>query len=168
MTRPSSLVSTTTPSSPKAAPSSWILSVSFTRSSLASRTTVLPFALAATTARMGISSIRRGIIPPATVTPRSSVPSTTTSATGSPQTSRSFSSSTVAPIARSTSKKPVRVGFTPTFSTLSMLPGEQAATAMGNAAEDRSPGMAMCRPRGSSVTGPMATHPSPLAMGMPK
>ena len=63
-----------------------------------------------------------------------------TSATGSPASTRSDRSSTGAPIARSTSRNAVRVGFTFTPTAVTRAPGSHAAAANRKAAAEKSPG----------------------------
>ena len=75
-----------------------------------------------------------------TSVPTSAAGRTNRSATGSPPSSRRFSRSTRAPIRPSATRKPVRVGFTPTFSMSSSPPSASTAAATRNAALDASPG----------------------------
>ena len=87
---------------------------SLTRSSSASRITVVPLATEAARASTGSSSITRGITSPAISTPVRSLDSATRSADGSPASSRMFSIRMFAPISRRTSRTPRRVGLMPT------------------------------------------------------
>ena len=66
-----------------------------------------------------------------------------------PETSRSFSSTTSAPIARNASTIPARVGLTPTAGSVRSEPGTIAAATIQNAAALMSPGT--CTSRGRSV-----------------
>ena len=119
-----------------------IRSDSFTRSSRRSRNSVVPLAMAAATASTGISSMERRASSPATVMPRSRLPvqRARTVPTGSPMTWPVTLASRSAPIATRASSTPVRVGFSPTFSTVMSLSGTTSAATSKNAAEDRSPG----------------------------
>jgi hypothetical protein len=70
------------------------------------------------------------------------------SATGSPPASRGARRSIVAPIAASTSRKPLRVGFTHTLRIVrpsAIVPASSAAT-IRNAADDGSPGTMISSP----------------------
>ena len=67
-----------------------------------------------------------------------------------------------APIARSTSSAPARVGLRPTFSTTTSLPGTTSAATIRNVADDRSPGMVSAvalrrpfQPVGSTTISPL-------------
>ena len=91
-----------------------IRSDSFTLSSSASRMTVLPRAKQAARASAGISSMARGTKSPAISVASSWLDSATKSATGSPSSSRTFSSLTLAPMALRTSRDPALVGLIPT------------------------------------------------------
>ena len=115
-------------------------SVSFTRSSSASLTVVVPSAMAAATARTGTSSISRGRISPLISMPRSWLDVTTMSATGSPATSLTFSRAMFAPIEPRASSTPERVGLIPTSVMQSSASGCTAAATIQNAAELMSPG----------------------------
>ena len=122
-----------------------IRSVSFTRSSAASRITVSPVAKQAATARMGTSSSMRGIMSPPISTPCRSVEVTRISATGSPPSilsSTSFSPSP-APISSSTSIIPVLLGLRPTPRTRMRAFGWHRPATIQNAAELMSPGTVM-------------------------
>src|SRR5439155_633805 len=111
--------------------------LSFTRSSPTSRNTVSPAARLARTARIGTSSTRVGTSAAATSVPRSAAAGgrTIRSATGSPPSSRRLTRSACAPIRSSTTRNPVRVGFTPTFSTRSSPPS--ASTPAGDRERQR-------------------------------
>ena len=109
-----------------------------------------PSAIAAATNRIGNSSIMLGAIAGSIVIPLSCEWCTRKSATGSPPTSRAFSSSMLPPIARSTVISPARVGLRPTFSIISSLPGTSSAATMKNAAEEGSPGTAIVCGRSSA------------------
>ena len=121
-------------------------SVSLTRSSAASRITLVPSAQRAATERIGISSTSLGIRSPPISKAFSGLWRTRRSATGSPATSRWLSSSSGAPICSNTSRIPVRVGLMPTFSIVSSAPGTTSAAINQNAAELMSPGTTTCCP----------------------
>ena len=135
-----------------------IRSLSFTRSSAASRKVVSPAAKQAATARIGNSSMARTISVPPISIPVRSPPVTTRSATGSPPSCRSATRSTRAPMARRQSTTPVRVGFTPTPTTVRVDPALNAAATRKKAAEERSPGMV--RSHGVSRWPPVIAAPS--------
>ena len=111
-----------------------------TRSSSAPSIRVRPRANNAATAKIGISSIKRGIISELTEIPFRDADRTRRSATGSSPLRRSAKTSMSAPISRSTSNRPVRVGFIPTLVNNTSLSGMIVAATSKNAAELKSPG----------------------------
>ena len=123
-----------------------IRSVSFTRSSSAPLTVVLPWAATAATNTAGNSSIASETSRSGTSMPDSGAPVTTRSATGSPPASRSDRTSIRAPMSFRISITPVREGFMPTFSMVSVRPGERQAPTMKKVAEEMSPGTASAVP----------------------
>ena len=75
--------------------------------------------------------------------PRSPPARARTRPTGSPMAWPVGSISSAAPMARSASSAPVRVGLRPTFSTTTSLPGTASAAMIRKVADDRSPGTVM-------------------------
>ena len=124
--------------------------VSFTFSSAASLMTVVPSAWAAITARMGISSIKAGMMSPSIVAPFRSLERTKMSARPSPPRKVSFTRVISAPIALHTSRNPALVKLVPTFLTSSSEPGTRRPAAIKYAADEMSPGTKICCPYNSS------------------
>ncbi len=125
-------------------------SLSFTRSSSAPRTSVSPVAHAAATKNTGNSSMASGTSASETVMPRSWLQRTSMSATGSPSGEPVAVRSCTrisAPMRRSSSISPVRVGFTPTFVSVRLGEAARQPATMKNAAEEKSAGTAICVPR---------------------
>ena len=143
---------------------------SLMRSSARSAKTVSPSAQAAATASAGISSMARNARSPAMRVPRRRLARARTRPTGSPMASPVTSTSSSAPIARRASSAPARVGFSPTPSTVTSLPGTISPATIRNVADDRSPGIVSRvgrkRPFQPSGSTTMAPVPS-TEMGAP-
>ncbi|QYU68541.1 MFS transporter [Leptolyngbya sp. 15MV] len=139
-TRSSPSIATRTPLTARSAAVAARRSLSLTRSSFSPRIRVVPRAAAATTARIGYSSIIAGARSGGTSTPRSVPARMRRSATGSPPSVRSPVRAMSAPISASVAKKPARSGFIPTPRSTMSDPGTSSAAAAGNAAEEGSPG----------------------------
>ena len=120
-----------------------IRSHSLTRNSLIPRIIVLPEAKAATTDRIGYSSIIEGARFGGTSTPLRLEAFTRKSATGSPPSKRLFSNSILAPISTKVVNKPERVGFKPILGKNTSEPSTIKAAHTGKAAEDGSHGTAI-------------------------
>ena len=144
MTSPSSVSSSSAPMARSCLAMTANRSVSLTRSSAASAMMLVPSAARAATARIGISSTSLGISSPPMLNDFSSVGFTNRSPTGSPATSRWFCTFSGACIISSTSRIPVRVGLSPTFSMVSSAPGTSRPATNQNAAELMSPGTTTC------------------------
>ena len=136
-------------------------SLSLTRNSLTPRITVSPSAKAATTDRIGYSSIIDAARCGGT-----SIPFmfgeylARKSATGSPPSTRSFSYSKSAPISRSVVNNPARVGLRPMLGTKTSDPSVISAAQTGNAAEDGSRGTIMVCGFNSGCPVNVITRPS--------
>ena len=117
-------------------------SLSLCRSSSAPRTSVTPSAKSPSTAISGTSSISSGTSSGATAVPRRSPGVTRIVPHGSPRVVPSSRVSIRAPMRRTTSRNPSRVGFRPHPRTTSSRP-ETSAAATKNAADDTSPGTAI-------------------------
>ena len=105
--------------------------------------TVLPCAQAAAIAKAGYSSIMRAARAAGTQTPRKEAERTRRSATGSLLSSAAggcVTKAMSAPISRSVSMKPVRVGLTPTPLSVTSESSHRVAAKMRKAAELASPG----------------------------
>ena len=113
---------------------------------------VTPSAKAAAIASAGISSITFGISSPAIVVPCNAEARTRSSPNGSPQLSPVTSSSMSAPMRRSTSTKPVRVGLHDIASSTRSDPGVIAAATAKNAADDGSPGTSRSKAAGAPAS----------------
>ena len=148
MTNPSGRASQVTPSPRSIAIVVAIRSDSFTRNSSASRTVVVPCARAASTARIGSSSIERTTRSPASSTARSAGggPEITRSAIGSGPVVRTLSNATVPPIAAIASRKPVRVGLVQMFGSRTSRAPASSAAATRNADDDGSAGTSKSDP----------------------
>ena len=103
--------------------------------------------------------------------PRSELARARTRPTGSPIASATGSMVRSAPIARSTSSAPARVGLRPTFSMTTSLPGTTSAATIRNVADERSPGMVSAvalrrpfQPVGSTTIAPLGA----VVMGAPR
>ena len=101
---------------------------------------VFPLAKAASTAIIGISSIKVGIISPSITVPCKLEEETVRSATGSPETSLSFENSIFPPISLMTVIMPALVGFMFTFRKVISELGTIRPAAKKYAAEEMSPG----------------------------
>ena len=119
-------------------------SLSLTRNSSRPSMRVVPSANEAATARMGYSSIIEGARSAGTRTPCSCDDLTLISPTSSPPATRRFSILTSPPISCKVVIRPVRVGFNMMFSMVMSEPLVISAATMGKAADEGSPGMAMC------------------------
>lgn len=114
---------------------------SFTRSSPASRISVVPRPSAAATASAGISSMSRGTSAPATSPGPSSLLRAVIAPIGSPPAGASAgTTSSRAPIAASASTMPVRVGLRPTPRTVTVASRTTRPATTRNAADEMSPG----------------------------
>ena len=123
-----------------------IRSLSFTRSSSAPRSTVVPSAQAAAINTAGNSSIASGTASTGISIPFKGAWRTRRSATGSPPTLRSFAISMSAPIARKIVMTPSRVGFIPTCSRVRSEPGAMEAPTIKKAADEMSAGISISVP----------------------
>ncbi len=124
-------------------------SLSLTRSSSAPRTSVSPLAHAAAMKNTGNSSIELGISVSGTVMPWSALRRTSISATGSASPSPAAVRGCTrmsAPMRRSSSIRPVRVGFTPTLMRVRAGSAARQPATRKNAAEEKSAGTAMSVP----------------------
>ena len=101
---------------------------------------MVPSAQAATTLRMGYSSLMRGARSAGTSTARNGPARTAISATGSPACSRGEPISICAPISRRVSSSPILAGLTPTLGITRSEPGTMSAATSGKAAALGSPG----------------------------
>ena len=115
---------------------------SFTRSSAASRISVVPRAVAASTTSAGTSSMSRGMSGPAIVVAARGAWPTVSAAIGSPAASPGPCGvvASEARMAASTSSRPVRVGFTPTRRTVTRASGTMRPATRRKAADEMSPG----------------------------
>ena len=139
-------------------------SVSLTRSSAAPEITVSPSAKRAATARIGISSMRRGMISPPNDAPRRDADRTRMSASAS----RSLQIMIFAPMSDNTSRIPVRVGLTPTSCRRMSLPSIRDAATSQYAAELMSPGTQISSGANSSSAGSIVTFVPSRSILAPK
>ena len=146
--KPSSEASASPPSALIASTTDAIRSDSLWRSSSAPLTTVSPSANAPARATSGSSSIASGTSPAATLVARSVEWRASTAPWGSPPDGIPSSTSIAAPIRFRIPSSPTRVGFRPTPSSRTRLPGMTSAATMRNAADEKSPGT--LKPTGSS------------------
>src|SRR3989339_1869926 len=119
----------------------FIRSVSLTRNSPAPLIMVVPLACVAIRARMGISSIREGIILPEIVTPLNEENLTLTLPMGSLpwiQDAGCRIHDTADPIFFNTVSNPIRYGLRPTFLMIISEPGTNNPAAMKYAADEKS------------------------------
>src|SRR5882672_7091658 len=140
---------------------------SFTRSSSAPWTTVVPSANAASTATSGSSSMSLGAASGTMRAPRSFPAWTRRSETGSPETIRSFPRSSPDPIPARCSRKAMRVGFTPTPLRRTSEPRTIEAAASRNEAAEKSPGTSISAAFSSAGPRTRAAMPS-RSTGTPK
>ena len=153
--------STVTPQARRPLAIASMRSHSLTRSSLTPRITVRPVACAATTDSTGYSSIMLAARAGGTSMPRIlGEYRARRSATGSPPSSRRFSYVRSAPISRSVSNRPARVGFRPMLGTSTSEPGTISAAQTGNAALEGSRGTTMVWARSSGWPVRVISRPS--------
>ena len=117
-----------------------IRSLSFTRSSAASRISMPSSVYGPSAASIGSSSITKGMCLPEITPPFSAAPFTAKSPMTSPCELFSPSMWMEAPLSANTSRIAVRVGFRPTLWINKFESGNKEAAARKNTAEDKSPG----------------------------